>query len=107
GASPRNPSSALNLANEDEGDHERVDRDRFCKAEADEQWHQDGPNHLWIATDRFHGLADAVTDADARTDRPETNGEGRRPNIRGGSCRGCLGEETELKHARTSSSGVG
>src|SRR5207244_9034382 len=87
------------LSDENEGDHERVDRDSFGEAKADEQRHQDWPDHLGIAADRFHGLPDAVTDTDTRPDRPEANSEGGCPNVRSGCRRGSLGEETELKHA--------
>src|SRR4029079_7579837 len=57
--------SGLDLADEDERAHQRVDRDSFGEAEADEQRHEDRADDLRIATDRFHGLAHAVADADA------------------------------------------
>src|SRR5437763_6346568 len=48
------------LADEDERDHQRINRDSFGEAEADEQWHQDGADDLGVSTDRLHGFADAV-----------------------------------------------
>src|SRR2546422_2637171 len=72
----------LHLADEDERDHERVDGDGFGKPEPDQERHQDRADDLRIATDGLHGLADAVADANARSDRTKTNGQGRRPYIR-------------------------
>src|SRR5712691_5164260 len=77
---------SLDLSDEDEGDHERIDCDRFGEAKADEQRHQDWTDHLGIAADRFHGLTDAVADANTRPDRPKANSDGGCPNVRSG-CR--------------------
>src|ERR1700716_2725174 len=96
------PGCPSHLPDEDERDDQRVDGDGFGKAETNQQRHQDRADDLRIAADGLHGLANAVTDADARADRPKTDGQGRRPHTSAasGCCR--LGKETELKHARTS-----
>src|SRR5579871_4549867 len=89
----------LDLADQDEGDDQRVDGDGFREAKTDQQWHQDRADDLGIATDRLHGLTDPITDTDARPDSPKADGNSRRPD---GRCAagGSLSEETELnKHA--------
>src|SRR5439155_14274569 len=65
----------VHLAEEQEGDDERVDRHCLGECDADDHVQQDGAAGLGIAADRLHSLASQDANADPRADSSESNGE--------------------------------
>src|SRR5688500_4595751 len=68
------PRPALNEQNDDRDD-EGVDRDGLGQTGADDQGCPDVAGRLRVAPKRFHRAADGHTDAQARTDRPDADGD--------------------------------
>src|SRR5437867_7992329 len=65
----------VDLAEEQEGDNERVDRHGFGKGDADDHGQQHRAARLRIAADRLHCLAAQDADADTGSDGAKSNGE--------------------------------
>src|SRR5262245_49363869 len=95
----------LDLSDQDEGDDQRVDRDGLGETEPDQHRDEDGAADLGVASDGFHGLADAIPDPDAWAKCAQADRDGWRPYARHGTG-GRLGKETDLSHEGTSRLGV-
>src|SRR4051812_34287202 len=71
----------LAYEDDDQGDHERVNSDRFGKPEAQNHGRSDGAFSIGVAADGLCGSPCTDTQADARSDAAKTDGQARREQL--------------------------